>query len=150
MRSLVLALLVACLHAAPVVRATQERATTRVDLVNALLVDLQRAVLSGSADELRKLALTDITDRQLAPFLAATRGGPPAQVVLRERTRRPLENEAEIEVVLDLLVGRGITGRVATWLVTLIPAPGSPATLRIRELRELAAIDWNRLITHAR
>ena len=142
MRSLGVALLVAVLHAAPAVRAVQDRATAVPDPVAALLLDLQRAVSSGSLDEMRKLTAPGVTERELAPFSIATRGGQTTQVIVRERTRRPLEGAPDIDVVIDLLVGRGMTGRVATWLVTVGPDPASESDgLRVRELRELAAID---------
>jgi hypothetical protein len=140
MRSLAVALLVAVLQAAPVVRATQDRAPATPDPIAALLVDLQRAVASASLDEMRKLTAPGVSDRDLAPFSTATRGGQTTQVILRERIRRPVENEPDTDVVVDLLVGRGTTGRVATWLVTARPDPVSGA-VRVRELRELAAID---------
>jgi hypothetical protein len=142
MRSLGVALLVAVLLAAPVVPATQDRAPAAPDPITALLLDLQRAVASGSLGEMRKLTVAGVTDRDLAPFSTATRGGQTTQVIVRERARRPVENEAEVDVVIDLLVGRGMTGRVATWLVIVTPDAGAgPGAVRVRELRELAAID---------
>ena len=140
MRSIGVASLVAVLLATPVVLATQDRAPAAPDPIAALLLDLQRAVASASLDEMKKLTAPGVTDRDLAPFATATRGGQTTQVIVRERTRRPLENEPGIDVVIDLLVGRGMTGRVATWLVMVTPDAAGRA-MRVRELRELAAID---------
>ncbi len=141
MRSLVVALLVAFLQGMPVVRATQDRAPAATDPISTLLLDLQRAVASGSIEEALKLTVPGVTDQQLTPFAVATRGGQTTQVVLRERTRRPLEGAPGTEVVIDLLVGRQKAGRLATWLVTVAPDAAASGAFRIRELRELAAID---------
>src|SRR5688500_20284742 len=99
MRSLGVASLVAVLLAAPVVLATQDRAPAAPDPIAALLVDLQRAVASGSLDEMKKLTVPGVTDRDLAPSATATRGGQTTHVSVRERTRRQLENEAQHDAV---------------------------------------------------
>ena len=134
MRSLCAALAIILLHSMPPVRA-QQSATP--DAVIRLLANLENVLAGGNVDAFRAIATPSVPDLAVMRFQMATRGGPGARAILRERSRRAIGDD--VEVIADLLISREILGRVSTWQILATPA--AAGTYRIADVKELAAVD---------
>jgi hypothetical protein len=128
--------IVACVTSMAGVRA-QDR-PLQADGIVRLLLDLESAIASARVEEFRAIATPSISAEAVARFEAAARGGENARAIVRERTRRA--DGRVFDVIVDVLVSRDDTGRIASWHVRA--APGETAgQYRIDDLRELAAVD---------
>ena len=136
MRSIAAALVIFLLHSVPAVRAQQtERA--QADPLIRLLAELETIVAGARVEDFRALSLPTLPPAAVSRFQVATRGGPGARAILRERSRRIIGDDTE--VVADLLISRDIAGRVSTWQILVSPVPGG--AFKIADMKELAAVD---------
>ena len=110
----------------------------QADPVVRLLSELENALRSGRADDFRALAPSLPSD-QSAVFTRATSAGGVTDAIVRERARRP--SPTGLDVVVDVLVTRGRAGRIATWLLSVVPVGGADDQLALSALNELAAVD---------
>src|SRR6187402_2949163 len=134
MRSLCAALAIILLHSLPPVRAQQ---SVTPDAVVRLLANLENVLAGGNVDAFRAIATPLVPDLAVMRFQMATRGGPGARAILRERSRRPIGDD--VEIIADLLISREIIGRVSTWQI--LATPSAAGTYRIADVKELAAVD---------
>jgi len=144
MRRLLLITALLLAHGAPALRAGQDRPVQdsrplQADGVVRLLLDLENAVTSARVEDFRALGTAAMPETATNRFQIATRGGPGARAVIRERMRRPVGRD--YDVVVDVLVSRGAVGRIATWVLVVTPDEGPGGTFKITDLKELAAID---------
>lgn len=135
-RLIVLALLLLA-HTAPAV-SRQQRPAGSADSISQVLQELERSLAGGRVADFRALATREISAEAVARVSAAIGAEPNDRSIVRERLRRP--SVAGFDVVADVLVGRGPRGRLATWILTLVPDPAAPFRLRIADVDELAAL----------
>jgi hypothetical protein len=139
MRRLPLLAMLLALHASPVALAPQTR-PPQADGVVRLLSDLEGALLSGSLDEFRGLAAAALPEGDLLRFRRAIAPGPAASAAVRERARRPVEDDG-FEILAEVLIGHGRRGRIATWRLEVEPDPETPGRFALTALDELASVD---------
>ena len=138
MRLFAAILFVGILHAAPAARQVQDR-PLQADGIVRLLLDLEHAIATGRLEEFREIALATIPEAAVARFGTAARGGDDSRAIVRERSRQP--QDSGYDVVADVLVSRGSTGRIATWVIMAAPDPAAPGQFKVADLKELAAVD---------
>jgi len=138
MRRLMLAVLVVLVHAAPTAQNAQTPAAPP-DGIARLLLNLERAIGNGRPEEFRSLGTSTLRQAVLTRLQETASGGPGSRAIVRERMRRP--TGFGYDVVADILVSKADQGRVATWLLEVIPDPAVPDRFRIGDLRELAGFD---------
>ncbi len=140
MRRLVVAALVFGAHLAPAARSLQDR-PLQADGVVRLLADLEAALASGRLDALRAMAAPALPPDTEQIFLRAARGDRPTSANVRESSRRPLEFGDGYEVLADLLVRHGRSGRVMTWQLQAVPRAGARDRYQLAAIIEVAAVD---------
>jgi hypothetical protein len=141
MGRLLAALALLAASASPGGRLPQDRAQARplqADPVVRLLSDLENALVSGRPEDLRALSAPSLPAEDAARFASA--GGLPGatEAIVRERARRA--SPAGLDVVVDVLVSHGRGGRIATWLLSMVPVAGADDRLALAEVDELAAV----------
>jgi hypothetical protein len=124
---------------APVLAGVGQVRPTPADAVVRLLSDLETALESG-----RLAAVQALAPRGLAPEDAARVGavidrGPIANVAVRERFRRPLDDG--IEVLAEVFVSYGRQARVGTWRLVAEASQPAATRLDLRAIGEIASID---------
>ena len=131
-------LFVGILHAAPAARQVQDR-PLQADGIVRLLFDLEHAIATGRLEEFREIAIGTIPKAAVERFGTAARGGDDSRAIVRERSRQP--QGSGYDVVADVLVSRGSTGRIATWVIVAAADPAVPGQFKVADLKELAAVD---------
>ena len=137
MRRVLLALLVLASHSISSAYAPQDR-PLQADGIVRLLADLEGAIATGRVEDFRALAAASIPASAVECFVGVTRRDVETTAVIRERTRRAMDQG--YEVLTDVLVSRGRQGRLATWVVSARPSAGGGA-FEVTNLRELAVVD---------
>ena len=140
MRSLAAGLLALslALGATPAARSGQPR-PVQADAVVRLLADLESALTNNRPDRIRALAAASLPASDLQPVEKAFARGPIKGATVRERGRRPVV--AGFEVLADVLVSRGQTGRIATWQLTVTSKADAPDRYEIMAFSEIASLD---------
>jgi hypothetical protein len=138
MRRLALGLLGLALVAASAAPSAQIR-PPQADAVVRLLADLETALASNRVNDLRALMTPSLPAAELATAEQAFARGQIVSATVRERARRPVATG--FEVLADVLVSRGRTGRIATWQLTVRPKTDTPDRYEITGYLELAALD---------
>src|SRR5262245_13920107 len=116
MRRLFIIAAILAMQTAPVLWATQQTARTpqerplQADGIVRLLLDLETALSSGRVEDFKALGTSSLPEVAVSRFQVATRGGPGARAIIRERMRRP--NGTDYDVVIDLLLNREAIGRI--------------------------------------
>jgi hypothetical protein len=118
---------------APQVRPTQADGVVR------LLSDLESALAANNVDELIRLTATTLPTAEMAAFVNVSFGDGQTSAAVRERDRRP--SGTGYAVLADVLIGRGKTGRIATWQLLVQPRTDDPARFEIAGASSLAAVD---------
>jgi hypothetical protein len=126
------------LGATPAARSGQPR-PVQSDAVVRLLADLESALTSNRPDRIRTLAAASLPAGDLQPIEKTFARGPIKGATVRERGRRPVV--AGFEVLADVLVSRGQTGRIATWQLTVTSKADAPDRYEIIAFSEIAALD---------
>ncbi|HKW01698.1 MAG TPA: M1 family aminopeptidase [Vicinamibacterales bacterium] len=126
------------LGATPSARSGQPR-PVQSDAVVRLLADLESALTNNRPDRIRALAGASLPDGDLQPIEKTLARGPIKSATVRERGRRPVV--AGFEVLADVLVSRGQTGRIATWQLTVTQKADAPDRYEIIAFSEVAALD---------
>ena len=111
MRRVLLALLVLASHSISSAYAPQDR-PLQADGIVRLLADLEGAIATGRVEDFRALAAASIPASAVECFVGVTRRDVETTAVIRERTRRAMDQG--YEVLTDVLVSRGRQGRLAT------------------------------------
>ena len=122
----------------PAARSGQTR-PVQSDAVVRLLADLESALTNNRPDRIRTLAAASLPAGDLQPIEKAFARGPIKGATVRERGRRPVV--AGFEVLADVLVSRGQTGRIATWQLTVTSKVDAPDRYEIIAFSEIAALD---------
>ena len=104
-----------------------------------LLADLESALAANRPGDLRALAAPSIAPADLTAMDQSFARGTIVGATVRERARRAVGNG--FEVLADVLVSRGRTGRIATWQLTVRPKADAPDRYEIAGFLELAAFD---------
>jgi hypothetical protein len=138
MRRLALGLLALALGAAPAAQGPQPR-PAQADAVVRLLADVEAALDANRIDDFRALAAVSLPAADLAPIEKTYERGPIVSATVRERGRRPVGNG--FEVLADVLVSRGRTGRIATWQFTLRPKTDASDRYEITNFLEVGGLD---------
>ncbi len=140
MRRLALGLLALALvpGAAPEARSPQVR-PPQADAVVRLLTDVENALSANRLDDFRALTSASLPAAELKPVEQAFSRGTIVKATVRERARRQVEGG--FEVLADVLVSRGRTGRISTWQLAVRPRVDAPDRYEIIGILEIAALD---------
>src|SRR5690349_14835197 len=111
------------LGAMPAAHVAQPR-PGQADAVVRLLADLEWALTNNRPDRMRAIAAASLPSGDLQPIEKAFARGPIKSATVRERGRRPVVGG--FEVLADVLVSRGTTGRIATWQLTVTSKADAP------------------------
>lgn len=132
-RSLVLVCVL--LTAAP---AAQQQRPMQADGVVRLLSDLENALTGNNIDDFRRLTAPGIAAVESSTFAATSFADGQDFAAVRERDRRP--TGPGYLVMVEMLLGRGKVGRIATWQLLLQPRDGGD-TFEIAGATPIAAVD---------
>ena len=110
----------------------------QADGVVRLLVDLENALAGNNIDEFRRLTASTIAPSESSTFAGASFGEGQDFAAVRERDRRP--TGAGFLVLVEMLLGRGKVGRIATWQLLVQPDPAD-GTFEIASATPIASID---------
>jgi hypothetical protein len=139
MRRLALGFLVlALMCAAPEARSPQVR-PPQADAVVRLLTDVETALSSNRPDDFRALCAPALSAADLKPIDQTFSRGTIVKATVRERARRQVAGG--FEVLADVLVSRGRTGRISTWQLAVRPKADAPDRYEINAILEVAALD---------
>ncbi len=138
MGRLILLAVVLAAGLAPSAQVAQRRAT-QADGVVRLLSDLESALVSADSDDFTSISAADLPLEDRRYLLRLIDAGPAVSATVRERGRRAVRDG--YEVLAEVFVGRGRTGRVATWQLTVQTVVDHPDRFELTGVRELSAID---------
>ncbi len=124
--------------AAPAAQAPQVR-PMQADGVVRLLADLESALAGNSIDDYRRLTAATLTPANAAAFVAASFGEGQSFAAVRERDRRP--TGPGFMVLAEILLGRGRTGRIATWQLLVQPDGTTTNRYEIAGAAAVASVD---------
>jgi len=124
--------------ASPEARAPQVR-PPQADAVVRLLADVESALTANRPDDFRALCAASLTAAELKPIDQTFSRGTIVKATVRERARRQVAGG--FEVLADVLVSRGRTGRISTWQLAVRPKADAPDRYEIAGLVEVAALD---------
>ncbi len=138
MRRLALGLLALALGSAPAAQSPQSR-PPQADAVVRLLADLEAAIGANRPGDLGVLTAASLDRAQLASLQQTLARGTIVEATVRERARRPISNG--FEVLADVLISYGRTGRISTWDLTVRQDPDTPDRYEIARFQEIAGLD---------
>lgn len=110
----------------------------QADGVVRLLVELENALAGNNIDEFRQLTATTIAPSESSTFAGASFVEGQDFAAVRERDRRPTGQG--YLVLVEMLLGRGKVGRIATWQLLVQPGPDTGA-FEIAGATPIASID---------
>lgn len=107
------------LTAASVAAQSPQVRPTQADSVLRLLTDIENAIGTNNADELIRLTSPTLPTAEMAGLVRSLFGAGPASAAVRERDRRPVG--AGYSLLVEMLIGRGGSGRIVTWQLLVQP-----------------------------
>jgi hypothetical protein len=110
----------------------------QADGVVRLLVELENALAGNNIDEFRRLTATLMAPSESSMFAGASFADGQDFAAVRERDRRP--TGPGFLVLVEMLLGRGKVGRIATWQLLVQPGPDAGA-FEIAGATPIASID---------
>lgn len=110
----------------------------QADGVVRLLADLENALAGNNIDEFRRLTASTIAPSESSTFAGASFGPGQDFAAVRERDRRP--TGPGFLVLVEMLLGRGKVGRIATWQLLVQPDPAD-GTFEIASATPVASVD---------
>jgi hypothetical protein len=140
MRRLALALIVLALHATPLAQSQSPAPRpSPADPIVRLIADLETALSSGRPADLLAHTGASIPADDLARFARSVGAGNVTAAAIRERARRPTDEG--FEILAEVFVAHGRSGRIATWQLSTRPRAGAPDRAELIGLVELASVD---------
>lgn len=110
----------------------------QADGVVRLLADLENALAGNNIDEFRRLTASTIAPSESSMFAGMSFGPGQDFAAVRERDRRP--TGPGFLVLVEMLLGRGKVGRIATWQLLVQPDPAD-GTFEIASATPVASVD---------
>ncbi|MCC7185577.1 MAG: hypothetical protein IT185_05005 [Acidobacteria bacterium] len=110
----------------------------QADGVVRLLVELENALAGNNIDEFRRLTAATIAPSESSTFAGASFSVGQDFAAVRERDRRP--TGPGFLVMVEMLLGRGKVGRIATWQLLVQPRADNGA-FEIASATPIASID---------
>lgn len=110
----------------------------QADGVVRLLAELENALAGNNLDEFRRLTASTIAPAESSQFAGASFGPGQDFAAVRERDRRP--TGPGFLVLVEMLLGRGKVGRIATWQLLVQPDPAD-GTFEIASATPVASVD---------
>jgi hypothetical protein len=110
----------------------------QADGVVRLLVELENALAGNNIDEFRRLTAATMAPSESSTFAGASFADGQDFAAVRERDRRP--TGPGFLVLVEMLLGRGKVGRIATWQLLVQPGPDNGA-FEIASATPIASID---------
>ncbi len=140
MRRFALALIVLALHATPLAQVQPPAPRpSPADPIVRLIADLEIALSSGRFGDLAAHTGSSIPADDLARFGRSVGDGNVTAATIRERARRPTDDG--FEILAEVFVAHGRSGRIATWQLSTRPRAGTPDRAELIGLVELASVD---------
>jgi hypothetical protein len=116
----------------------QQTRPSQADGVVRLLADLENALSGNNEKEFLRLTTASMSTAENSVFLATSFAEGQSFAAVRERDRRPAGQG--FSVLVEILLGRGAVGRIATWQLLVEPA-ADPDTFQIASATPVAAVD---------
>lgn len=132
-----LALMCLALSAAATAHQSPQR-PMQADGVVRLLADLENVLAGNIPEGFRALTAGTLAPAEGTLFVATSFAEGQDFAAVRERDRRP--TGAGFLVLVEMLIGRGKVGRIATWQLLVQPAE-DPGTFKIAAATPVAAVD---------
>lgn len=110
----------------------------QADGVVRLLADLENALSGNNIDDFRRLTASTIAPAESSTFAGASFAPGQDFAAVRERDRRP--TGPGFLVLVEMLLGRGKVGRIATWQLLVQPDPAD-GTFEIASATPVASVD---------
>jgi hypothetical protein len=111
----------------------------QADGVVRLLADLEGALITNNIDEFIRLTSTTLPTAEMAAFAGSSFGEGQNSAAVRERDRRPAGTG--YTVLVEMLMGRGGVGRIATWQLLVQPRIDDVDRYEIAGATAVAAVD---------
>ena len=111
----------------------------QADGVVRLLTDIEVALGSNSIDEFARLAASTLPSAEGAAFVSSSFREGQTFAAVRERDRRP--EGPGYKVLVEMLLGRGGAGRIATWQLLVRPKADDPDRFEIAGVTPVASVD---------
>lgn len=127
------------LMAASVAAQSPQVRPTQADNVLRLLTDIENAITTNNVDELIRLTSTALPTAEMAGLVRSLFGEGPASAAVRERDRRP--TATGYSLLVEMLIGRGGTGRIVTWQLQVQPKADDPDRYEISGATVVAFVD---------
>ncbi|MSO50769.1 MAG: hypothetical protein EXQ49_12880 [Acidobacteria bacterium] len=112
---------------------------TQADGVVRLLTDLEVALGSNSIDEFARLAASTLPPAEGAAFVSSSFREGQGFAAVRERDRRP--EGPGFKVLVEMLLGRGGAGHIATWQLLVRPKADDPDRFEVAGATPVASVD---------
>lgn len=103
-----------------------------------LLSDLENALTGNHPEDFHRLTSDDMAPAERQAFIASSFAVGQDFAAVRERDRRPTGGGSL--VMVEMLIGRGRTGRISTWQLQIQPRDGSDS-FEISGATPIAAVD---------
>jgi hypothetical protein len=110
----------------------------QADGVVRLLADLESALAGNSMEDFRRLTASTIAASESSMFAGTSFAPGQDFAAVRERDRRP--TGPGFLVLVEMLLGRGKVGRIATWQLLVQPRPAD-GTFEIASATPVASVD---------
>jgi len=127
------------LMAASVTAQSPQVRPTQADSVLRLLTDIENAISTNNVDELMRLTSPVLPTAEMAGLVRSLFGDGPASAAVRERDRRPVG--AGYSLLVEMLIGRGGSGRIVTWQLLVQPKADDPDRYEIAGATVVAFVD---------
>ena len=111
----------------------------QADGVVRLLTDLESALGSNSVDEFARLAASTLPAAEASAFVSSAFREGQGFAAVRERDRRP--EGPGFKVLVEMLLGRGGAGRIATWQLLVRPKADDPDRFEVAGATPVASVD---------
>jgi len=111
----------------------------QADGVVQLLANIEAAVAANNSADFLRLISPDMPAADRASFVSTSFAEGQTSAAVRERDRRP--DGSGYSLMMEMLIGRGMTGRIATWQLLVRPSPDEPSRFLIARATPIASVD---------
>jgi len=111
----------------------------QADGVVQLLADIEAAVAANNSDDFLRLTAASLPPADRTAFVSTSFAEGQTSAAVRERDRRP--DGAGYSLMTEMLIGRGMSGRIATWQLRVQPKPDEPGRYVIAGATPIASVD---------
>jgi len=111
----------------------------QADGVVQLLADIEAAVAANNSDDLLRLTAPTLPAADLTSFISTSFAEGQTSAAVRERDRRRERNGYSL--MMEMLIARGMSGRISTWQLLVEPRADEPERYVIARATPIASVD---------